>query len=48
MFKIPTWKYTNISKNMNMFKEHVKYSTLQSNVQWLSALGHALEHAYNG
>ena len=21
-----------------MFKEHVKYSTLQSNVQWLSAL----------
>ena len=32
------WKYTNISKNMNMFKEHVKYTTLQSSVQWLSAL----------
>ena len=23
---------------MNMFKEHVKYTTLQSSVQWLSAL----------
>ena len=31
-------EYTNISKNMNMFKEHVKYTTLQSSVQWLSAL----------
>ena len=31
-----------------MFKEHVKYSTLLSSVQWLRALGHALEHAYNG
>ena len=31
-----------------MFKEHVKYTTLQSSVQWLNALGHALEHAYNG
>ena len=36
MFKIPTWKYTNISKNMNMFKEHVKYNNLQYSIQWLS------------